>query len=164
MFGVDAPALIQLIKEELKKETLVLEGKEERKSVKMIWFRPRLRNFFFLLAELSIMLVQFPFNELTEAERKREEIITRKNELKEELYKQKLGENKFSWAAIWEWSNVTIVMSTCCYFLSGESEYYSRTFSAPIGQNTSESFLHNIFSAYDFNRWKLRRGAENDVP
>ncbi len=32
-FGVDAPALIQLIKEELKKETDVLEGKADRKWV-----------------------------------------------------------------------------------------------------------------------------------
>lgn len=34
MFGVDAPSLIQLIKEELELEMKVLEGKAARKSVK----------------------------------------------------------------------------------------------------------------------------------
>lgn len=36
MFGVDAPSLIQLVKEELTKEIEVLEGKAGRKSVSRI--------------------------------------------------------------------------------------------------------------------------------
>lgn len=37
MFGVDAPSLIQLVKEELAKEIEVLEGKAERKSVSVYY-------------------------------------------------------------------------------------------------------------------------------
>lgn len=38
MFGVDAPSLIQLVKEELARELEVLEGKAERKSVSCIFY------------------------------------------------------------------------------------------------------------------------------
>lgn len=40
MLGVNAPALIQLIKEELEKEINVLEKRAERKSVKIRTFIP----------------------------------------------------------------------------------------------------------------------------
>lgn len=37
MFGVDAPALIEMIKKELEKEIHVLKENEERKSVHNYW-------------------------------------------------------------------------------------------------------------------------------